>query len=424
MRILVVGGGGREHALAWKIAQSPLVDKIYAAPGNPGIARHAECVNIGAEDVPGLVNFATDQKIDFAVIGPEAPLASDIVTRLKKRGVAAFGPAASAAQLETSKSFAKEVMRKHAIPTARGRAFTDNEAAHAYINDLDSPVVVKADGLAAGKGVVVCETRAEAHEAVVRMMGDREFGAAGDRVVIEERLIGEEASLLAFTDGRTIMVMESAQDHKPAFDGDEGPNTGGMGAHSPAPVVTPKVYSEAERKILVPTIHGMNREGRRFRGVLYAGLMITGSGPMALEFNVRFGDPEAQPLLMRMKSDIVPILLACARGNLAEQDLEWRKEAAVCVVMASGGYPGEYEKGFPIEGLGAFDNRKDVVVFHAGTKQAGKRVVTNGGRVLGVTALGGTIAEARDKAYDAAGQIHFERAHYRRDIASKAIAQA
>lgn len=421
MKILIVGSGGREHALAWKIAQSPLATKIFAAPGNPGIARHADCVRVAADDVPAIVRFARDEKVDLAVIGPEAPLAAGVVDALGKHGIMAFGPTKGAAELEGSKAFAKEVMRKHAIPTARGRAFADEQAAHAYINELESAMVVKADGLAAGKGVIVCDSKAEAHEAVMRIMGEREFGAAGDSVVIEERLQGEEASVLAFTDGKAIMPMESAQDHKPAYDGDEGPNTGGMGAYSPAPVVTREVFSEVEERVLVRAVHGMNRERRRFRGVLYAGIMVTKAGPMVLEFNVRFGDPETQPLLMRMKSDIVPLLMACATGELHKQSIEWRPGAAVCVVMASGGYPNKYEKGVPIEGLDAFEGRKDLAVFHAGTRKEGGRIVTDGGRVLGVTALGDTIADAQRKAYEAVESIRFDGVHYRRDIGDKAI---
>ncbi|HRU05443.1 MAG TPA: phosphoribosylamine--glycine ligase [Candidatus Brocadiia bacterium] len=421
MRILVVGSGGREHALVWKIAQSPLVTKVYAAPGNPGAAQHAECVPINAEDVPGIVQFAREQKIDLAVIGPENPLAAGVVDELTSRGIAAFGPSKAAAELEGSKAFAKEIMRKNGIPTAPSRSFKDEKAAHAYINESEGPLVVKADGLAAGKGVIVCQTPAEAHEAVVRVMGDREFGGAGETLIIEERLYGQEASLLAFTDGKTIMPMEPAQDHKPVFDGDAGDNTGGMGAYSPAPIVTPAIRGDVERRVLVPAIHGMNREGRRFRGVLYAGLMITRAGPMVLEFNARFGDPETQPLLMRMKSDIVPILLACARGGLEKEAIEWRPEAAVCVVMASGGYPRSYEKGFVIEGLEDAAKMEGVMVFHAGTRMSQNRVISWGGRVLGVTALGAGIAQAQKRAYEAVSKINFSRCHYRRDIASKAI---
>ena len=421
MRILVVGRGGREHALTWKIARSPLVEKIYAAPGNPGMAELADCAPIKSEDVPALVNFASDQKVDFVVVGPEAPLAAGLVDALDRRRIAAFGPTAAAAELESSKGFAKRVMTRHGIPTPRGASFRDETDAHAYINEIGCAVVVKADGLAAGKGVIVCDTAEDAHEAIVRIMGDREFGAAGDTVIVEERLYGEEASLLAITDGKTVLTLESAQDHKPAYDGDQGPNTGGMGAYSPAPVVTPEVYIETERKVLVPAVHGMNREERRFRGCLYAGLMVTKKAPMVLEFNVRFGDPETQPLVLRMKSDIVPALLAAAHGELDKVELEWLPGVAVCVVMASGGYPGSYETGFPIEGLDAFRGRDDVVVFHAGTTLERGRVVTNGGRVLGVTALGDDVADARAKAYEAVEQISFEGAHYRTDIAAKAL---
>ena len=421
MRILVVGGGGREHALCWKIAQSPLVDGLYAAPGNPGIAELAECVDIGAEDIPALTRFAADQRIDFVVVGPEVPLAAGLVDELGRIGIEAFGPTRAAAELEGSKAFAKEIMAKNGIPTARAGAYRDERDAHAHINGSEGPLVVKADGLAAGKGVIVCDTKAEAHEAIVRIMGDHEFGAAGSQVVIEDRLFGEEASVLAVTDGKTILTLESAQDHKPAFDGDTGPNTGGMGAYSPAPVVTPEMHREIERKVLVPTVHGMKRQGRRFRGCLYGGMMITKSGPMTLEFNVRFGDPETQPLMVRLKSDIVPILLASARGELNKVSLEWNPGVAVCVVMASGGYPGEYEKGAPIHGLDRVAGRDDVVVFHAGTRKERGQLVTNGGRVLGVTARGETVEDARRKAYEAVEQINFAGAHYRTDIAAKAL---
>lgn len=421
MKILVVGGGGREHALVWKIAQSPLVKKVYCAPGNAGIAQDAECVSLGAEDIMGLVQFVREKSIDLTVVGPEAPLVMGLADELRRKGFKVFGPTQAGAELEGSKVFAKRLMHKHAIPTAAFRVFEDSHDAHNHLDTVEAPLVVKADGLAAGKGVIVCATLEEAHEAVRRIMEDRAFGKAGDRTIIEECLRGEEVSILAVTDGRTIVPMEPAQDHKAIYDGDKGPNTGGMGAYSPVPRITSALREEVERKVFVPTVHGMLTEGRKYRGVLYAGLMITGSGPQVLEFNVRWGDPETQPLLMRMKSDVVPVLLATADGTLDQVQVEWDERAALCVVMASGGYPGSYEKGKPIEGLDKAAKLKDVMVFHAGTTMSGGRIVTNGGRVLGVTALGETIAEAQRRAYEAAELIHWEGVQYRRDIGYRAV---
>jgi phosphoribosylamine--glycine ligase len=421
MNVLVVGGGGREHALVWKTAQSPLVDRIFCAPGNAGIAAHADCVQIAATDILGLRKFARENRIDLTVVGPEAPLAAGLVDAFSSAGLRVFGPTRQAARLEGSKVFAKQLMQRHGIPTAPFRTFTAPERAKAYVEMIGAPVVVKADGLAAGKAVIVCPTLTDANEAVDRIMVRREFGNAGGQVVIESCLTGEEASMIAFTDGRTIAVLPSSQDHKPVFDGDEGPNTGGMGAYSPAPVVTEELAAQIEREILVQAVHAMNREEKPYHGVLYAGIMVTDDGPRVLEFNCRMGDPETQPLLVRLKSDLVPLLLATVDDRLEEAQVEWDPRPAICVVMASGGYPGTYQKGVPIEGLEAAAAMKDVVVFHAGTKEDEGTLLTNGGRVLGVTAIGETIREARDRAYSAVSKIHFDGAHFRTDIARKAI---
>jgi len=421
MNVLVVGSGGREHALVWKIAQSPLVKKVYCAPGNAGIARHAECVNIGPTEIARLRKLAIDKGIDLTVVGPEAPLCEGIVDFFTAKGLSIFGPTQRAARLEGSKVFAKQLMERHGIPTARFRVFNGVELARDYIDRVGAPVVVKADGLAAGKGVIVCKTVQEARAAVNKIMIDRAFGDSGDQIVIEDCLSGEEASVLAFTDGKNIALMPSAQDHKAVYDGDEGPNTGGMGAYSPAPVITPELERTIERDVIVQAVHAMNREERPYRGVLYAGLMITEEGPFVLEFNCRLGDPELQPLIMRLKSDLVPILQATIEGNLDEVEIEWDVRPALCVVMASGGYPGPYEKGFPIKGLEDVEEMDDVVVFHSGTALVDGQVVTAGGRVLGVTARGDTIADARERAYEAVRRISFEGAHYRTDIGKKAL---
>ena len=421
MRVLVVGGGGREHALVWKIAQSSQVEAMYAAPGNAGISEHAECVDIGAEDVDQLLRFARHRGIDLTVVGPEAPLVAGVVDRFQEAGLRVFGPAKEAAQLEGSKVFAKRLMREAHIPAAEFRVFDHPATAHEYLDCQGAPIVVKADGLAAGKGVLVCRSIDEAHEAVEAIMVGRRFGAAGGQVVIEECLVGEEASILALTDGKTIYPLPSSQDHKPIYDGDEGPNTGGMGAYSPAPVVTPEMEERITREILVPVVHALRVRGIRYRGVVYAGLMITPGGPKVLEFNVRFGDPETQPILVRLRSDLVPALEAVIDGRLEEASLDWDERPAVCVVMASGGYPGRYEKGKPISGLEEAAGMADVAIFHAGTAVADGRVVTNGGRVLGVTALGETVAEAKARAYEAVARVHFDGAYNRTDIADRAI---
>jgi len=421
MKILVVGGGGREHALCWKIAQSPLVETLYCAPGNPGIAQLAECVHIAADDIDALLDFALAEKIDLTVVGPEVPLTMGIVDRFQAEGLEIFGPNKAAAQIEGSKGFSKDLMARHGIPTAAYEAFSDRDRAVAYIREQGAPIVVKADGLAAGKGVIVAMDEETAVAAVDDIMLDKVFGAAGASVVIEEFMDGEEASFFAFTDGTNILPLASSQDHKRVFDNDEGLNTGGMGAYSPAPVVTEALHDEIVETIVKPTIAGMAADGHPYVGILYVGLMIKGGKPRVVEFNARFGDPEAQPLLVRMKEDVVPILQACARGELRQTSLEWHDKAAVCVVMASGGYPGSFEKGHPISGLDEAAAIDDLVVFHAGTSLVDGKIVNNGGRVLGVTGLGTDVAKAIDRAYQGVAEISWKDVHYRRDIGAKAL---
>ncbi|WP_025321549.1 phosphoribosylamine--glycine ligase [Deferrisoma camini] len=421
MKVLVVGGGGREHALVWKIAQSPRVTAVFAAPGNAGTAGLARNVPIAADDVDSLLAFAETEGVDLTVVGPEAPLVLGIVDRFRERGLRIFGPTAAAARLEGSKAFAKAAMDRFGVPTAAYREFTDPDEARAYIREQGAPIVVKADGLAAGKGVTVARTVEEALAAVDAMMVDRAFGEAGGRIVVEECLEGEEASFLAFCDGRTVLPMASSQDHKPVFDGDQGPNTGGMGAYSPAPVVSPELFDRIVDTVIRPVVDGLGREGTPYVGVLYAGLMIRGDEVKVLEFNCRFGDPECQPIVMRMKGDLVPVLEACVDGTLDRVDLEWDPRPAVCVVMASGGYPGAYEKGLEIRGLEDAAALDDVVVFHAGTRQEAGKVVTAGGRVLGVTALGSDIPSAIERAYRAVDRISWPGVHFRRDIGRKAL---
>jgi phosphoribosylamine--glycine ligase len=422
MRILVVGGGGREHALCWAIAASPLCEALYCAPGNAGIAQEAECVPVAADDVAALTRFAADNAIDLVVVGPEAPLVAGLVDRLEAAGIQAFGPSAAAARLEGSKGFAKDLFRKYGIPTAAYGRFTDADAAKAYIRAHEGPVVVKADGLAAGKGVILAGSEAEALASVDAMMAERRFGAAGAEVVVEERLEGEEASVFALVDGTAALPLASAQDHKAVGDGDTGPNTGGMGAYSPAPAVTAAVEAEVMERIIRPTVAAMAAEGRPFRGVLYAGLMITADGPKVLEYNVRFGDPECQALLMRLKSDLLPALAAAADGVLGSFDLRWHTETALTVVMAAKGYPGAYAKGSVIGGLERAAAMPHVKVFHAGTARDGAgRVVAAGGRVLGVTALGADVAEAQRRAYAAVDAIDWPEGFCRRDIGWRAI---
>jgi len=421
MNVLLIGSGGREHAIAWKLAQSKKLDKLYIAPGNPGTSECGQNIPVGACDIEGLLDFAKQKDIGLVVVGPEDPLAAGVVDAFEAVGVKAFGPSAAAAKLEADKAFAKQLMRSAAISTAEGQTFEKFRDAKAYIASRDEAVVIKAAGLAKGKGVFVCDDPSDGILAAEKIMCDKIFGAAGDKVVVEEKLLGEEASILAFVDGRNIYVMESSQDHKPIGDGDTGPNTGGMGAYSPAPVVTDAVIDQITGEILVPVVDTMGRNSTPYKGVLYAGLMITGGGPRVLEFNVRFGDPETQPILMRLKSDLLEVCLAVCEGRLDEVTLQWDQRPAVCVVMASGGYPGDYEKGKVITGLEEAGRLDDVIVFHAGTAAKNGDIVTNGGRVLGVTALGQTIADAKQRAYEAADKIKFDGAYYRRDIADKAI---
>lgn len=423
MNVLVIGSGGREHALAWKIAQSPLVEKLYCAPGNLGMAKVGECVNIAATEFDKLIAFAKNRRVGLTVVGPEDPLARGIADRFAQAGLRVFGPSAAGAQLESSKAFAKKIMTRYGIPTSEYAEFSDPEAAIAYVREKGAPIVVKADGLAAGKGVTVAHDVESAVAAIQEAMVRRVFGEAGARVVVEECLVGEEASILAFTDGKTVLPMASSQDHKPVYDGDLGPNTGGMGAYSPAPIVTLELFEEIRKTVLQRCVDGMAKEGREYRGVLYAGLMITQTGPKVVEFNCRFGDPEAQVVLPRMKSDVVPVMQACCDGALAKVKIEWDDRACVTVAMASGGYPGSYEKGKVITGIEKAEADPDIMVFHAGTKQDGVSLVTNGGRVLNVTALGSGIASTIEKAYGAVAMIHFERAHYRNDIGRKALAR-
>lgn len=421
MKVLVVGGGGREHALVWKIAQSPLVTQVFCAPGNPGTAGLAVNVPIKADEIDKLLGFAKSEGIDLTVVGPEQPLSLGIVDLFQEYGLKVFGPSRAAARIEASKAFSKDLMQKYDIPTAAYGVFTEVEPALAFIQRTGAPIVVKADGLAAGKGVVVAQTVEEANAAVREMLSGNAFGAAGSRVVVEEFLEGEEASFLAITDGKEVIPLASAQDHKAIFDGDQGPNTGGMGAYSPAPVVTPAVHEAAMVQVVQRAVDGMAAEGCPYRGILYAGLMVKDGKVKTLEFNARFGDPECQPLLMRMKSDLVPLLMAVAEGSLAGKSIEWHDQAAVCVVMAAEGYPGEIAKGDAISGLDAADALEGVTVFHAGTVERDGAIVTSGGRVLGVTALGSTVASAIERAYQGVDKISWRGVQFRKDIGKKAL---
>lgn len=421
MRILVVGGGGREHTLVWKIAQSPRVSKIYCAPGNAGIRELADCLPLKADDIEGLARFAEEAKIDLTIVGPEDPLTKGIVDTFQKKGLKIFGPSQKAAVLEASKDFSKRLMVKYHIPTGTFKSFTDPQKALTYLNQVGVPIVIKADGLAAGKGVMVCQTLDEAQAAIKLIMIDKAFGEAGKKVLVEECLFGEEASFLAFSDGKTVVAMPSSQDHKPIYDNDQGPNTGGMGAYTPAPVVDPALFQTAMDQVMIPTVRAMAKEGRLYKGVLYAGLMIHKGQIKVLEFNVRFGDPEAQPLLMRLQTDLIDILEAVTDGTLDKIRISWDERPTICVVMAEKGYPGSYQKGQVIKGLDKVKKMKDVVAFHAGTALKGKEVVTNGGRVLGVTALGKDIPGAIQKAYQAVEKIHWKTAYYRTDIGQKAL---
>lgn len=419
MKVLVVGSGGREHALCWKIAQRPDTE-VYVAPGNIGMVDVATLVNIKVDDIAGLVDFAKAEGIDLTVVGPELPLTLGIVDAFQEAGLACFGPNKAAAKLEGSKAFSKELMKKYGIPTAAFDTFTDVDKAKAFVDEIGVPCVVKADGLAAGKGVIICMTREEADKAIEDMLTDHAFGDASATIVIEEYMVGPEVSVLAFADGKTVLPMVSAQDHKRIFDGDKGPNTGGMGAYSPAPVYTEALSAEVNKTIIEPTIAAMAAEGTPFTGILYTGLMLTEKGPRVLEYNVRFGDPETQPIMVRMKSDIVELFQACVDGKLDEATLEWHDEAAVCVIMASGGYPASSEKGVPIHGLDDIA-AEEAIVFHSGTAEKDGEIVTNGGRVLGVTAKDATIKGAIDKAYAAVEKIKFDHMQFRRDIGARAL---
>lgn len=421
MQVLVIGGGGREHTLVWKLAQSPSVDKVYAAPGNPGMKNLAECVDLDVTNLEGLADWAEEHQIDLTVVGPEAPLVAGIVDVFRGRGLTIFGPSAKAAEIEGSKIFSKELMEKYHIPTAFFKVCDNLADARAFVEEKGAPIVIKADGLAAGKGVVVAMTKQEALDALDEMMGNHKFGTAGNRVVIEEFMEGEEASLLAFTDGKTIVPMLAAQDHKRVNDGDEGPNTGGMGAYCPAPVMTDALKQKTVETILRPVVDALAKEGRTYAGCLYAGLMIKGDSIKVVEFNARFGDPETQVVLPLLDSDLAQIMVACSTGTLTPDLVKWSTKAAVCVVMASGGYPESYPKGLPITGLAEAGALDQVVVFHAGTKEKDGQIVTNGGRVLGVTAVDDSIAAAQKKAYAAVEKIHFEGVHYRHDIAWRAL---
>ncbi|MFZ5572226.1 MAG: phosphoribosylamine--glycine ligase [Thermodesulfobacteriota bacterium] len=421
MKILVIGSGGREHALVWKIAQSPKVTSLFCAPGNPGIAQLATCIPVAVDDISALLSFARNEKIDLTVVGPEAPLVKGIVDLFEKNGLRIFGASRKAAEIEASKSFAKKLMAAYGIPTATGKSFGSLAPAQKYIRQIGAPLVVKADGLAAGKGVYVCMSEEEALSALQRIMKDRLFGQAGDKVLIEEYIEGEEASFLALTDGKTVLPLPTCQDHKAIYDGDKGPNTGGMGAYSPAPIVTATLHEKIMRDIMLPAVKGMAAEGRPYKGVLYAGLMIAKDRIKVLEFNARFGDPEAQPLLMRIQNDLVPLMEAVVEERLGEYTIDVDPRAAVCVVMASGGYPEKYQKNLPIHGLAGAARMRDVMVFHAGTSEKNNQVVATGGRVLGVTAMGETVAAAIDTAYQAVAKISWETVHFRKDIGQKAL---
>jgi phosphoribosylamine--glycine ligase len=420
MHILIVGSGGREHALAWTISASPLVDRVYCAPGNAGIAEDAECVPIGAMDMGGIIAFCKKSAIDLVVVGPEAPLVAGLVDALEAEGIAAFGPAKAAATLEGSKGFMKDLCARENIPTATYRRFTDARAAKAYIAAQGAPIVVKADGLAAGKGVVVAATLDEANAAVNATLGGR-FGAAGAEIVIEEFLAGEEASFFALCDGTHALPLAAAQDHKRVGDGDTGPNTGGMGAYSPCAAVTPEIEGEVMERIVLPTVRAMARDGRPYKGVLYAGLMLTAEGPKLIEYNCRFGDPECQALMMRLQSDLVPALLATRDGILNRVDLRWYDAASICVVMAANGYPDDPRHGTEIRGLDAAGDDSDVKIFHAGTSRDGDRILADGGRVLGVTATGADLVAARERAYRAVEKINWPGGFCRRDIGRRGL---
>jgi len=421
LRVFVIGSGGREHTLVWKIAQNKDVEKIYCAPGNAGIAELAELVPISVDELDKLAEFAKGNKVDLTVVGPEAPLTEGIVDLFESKGLKVFGPSKKAAQIEGSKIFSKELMKKYKIPSAGFEVFDSADAAKEYLEKKGAPIVVKADGLAAGKGVIICKTKEEAIEAVDEIMVEKRFGEAGDKLIVEEMLEGEEASIIAFSDGKNVQLMPSSQDHKRVFDNDEGLNTGGMGAYSPAPVITKEMEQRVLNEVIIPTVKAMEKEGVPFKGILYAGLMISGDVINVLEFNGRFGDPETQVVLPRMNSDLVSAMNACVDGTLADEKIVWSENPATCVVMASGGYPGKYEKGIEISGLDEANALEGVTVFHAGTKSEDGNIVTNGGRVLGVTATASSVKESIEKAYEAVSKISFEGAHFRKDIGKRAL---
>ena len=421
MKVLVIGSGGREHALVWKLSRSSRVDKVFCAPGNAGISGIAECIDIKADDVDALLNFVKYEWIDLTVVGPEGPLTAGIVDTFVKEGRRIFGPDSSGARLEGSKIFAKDFMLKYGIPTAEFKTFSSYLQAEEYVRLKGAPIVVKADGLAAGKGVIVAETVDEAKSALKMIMRDRAFGDAGNKVLVEQCLKGEEISFMVLTDGKTVVPLAASQDHKQVFDGDRGPNTGGMGAYSPAPVVTESLKSDIMQHVIDPMIKGLQRERMNYRGVIYVGLMICDGKPYVLEYNCRFGDPEAQPVLMRLDSDLFDLLKATAESRLKDVKVLWKDDASVCVVLASKGYPGSYEKDKTIKGLDSFKGDENVMVFHAGTSLNNGEIVSSGGRVLGVTALGKDIRTAKDHAYKAIEKIHFKGMHYRKDISDKAI---
>ncbi|MCM1126090.1 MAG: phosphoribosylamine--glycine ligase [Lachnospiraceae bacterium] len=423
MKVLIVGGGGREHAIAASVSKSPKVEKIYCAPGNAGIGLIAECVPIGAMEFEKLTSFAKEKEVDLVIVGMDDPLVGGLVDQLKEAGVRAFGPERRAAILEGSKAFSKDLMKKYGIPTAGYETFDNADAALQYLEMVEFPIVLKADGLALGKGVLICQNLEEARAGVKSIMLDKQFGDAGNRLVIEEYMTGREVSVLSFVDGKTIKTMTSAQDHKRAYDGDQGPNTGGMGTFSPSPFYTKEIDDFCQRYIYRATVNAMAREGREFKGVIFFGLMLTEFGPRVLEYNARFGDPEAQVVLPRMKNDIIEVMEACIDGRLDEIDLHFEDNAAVCVVLASEGYPVQYEKGFPIQGLERFEGKDSYFCFHAGTKMSDQGIVTNGGRVLGITAKGRDLKEARANAYEAAQWVTFENKYMRHDI-GKAIDEA
>ncbi len=421
MKVLVVGGGGREHALCWKISKSPIVKALFCAPGNVGISKHATSVDIKVTDIESMVRFARAEEIDLTVVGPEIPLSLGIVDRFQEENLNIFGPNKAAAEIESSKVYSKNLMKKYDIPTAFFSTFYDYGDAVNWVKEVKPPLVIKADGLAAGKGVIICHTEEESIDALDGIMRSKIFGDSGDRVVIEEFLQGEEVSFIAFTDGENVLPLASSQDHKALLDGDKGPNTGGMGAYSPAPIVTSELHEAIMNQVMIPTVRALKEEGRVYKGILYAGLMIEGTDIKVLEFNCRFGDPEAQPLLMRMRSDIVPIMRAISRGGVAEGEFQWYDQASVCVVMASKGYPGDYKKGFQIDRIDDVNDMDGVIVFHSGTSRDGSNIVANGGRVLGVTALGDNIPDAISTAYNAVNHIDCESLYFRTDIGKQAL---